>query len=127
MSPFKTRVIQIVSHIPYGHVMSYGQVASYGGAPRGARQVGWILNQLDEQIELPWWRVVNNQGRISIKGSRNSPQHMKNMLEKEGLIIKDDLTFNIEMYRYTATIEDLKKWQLPEQYLELVNAKYLKF
>lgn len=128
MSLFKDRVITVVKSIPHGKVMSYGQVASYAGAPQGARQVGWILNQTERHINLPWWRVVNNEGRISIKGARyNTPQVMKELLEKEGVMVRKDLTFNINKYRYTATVDDLKKWRLPEKYIELINAKYLRF
>ena len=54
-----------MQHIPYGRVVSYGQVAAYVGVPRGARQVGWTLRRL-EDIDIPWWRVINNEGRISI-------------------------------------------------------------
>ncbi len=127
MSEFKNKVIQIVREIPYGTVASYGQIASYAGAPRAARQVGWILNQLEDKILVPWWRIVNNAGRISIKGCRyNTPQIMKQLLESEGVVVKDDLTFDIEQYRYHATDDDLVRWRLDERYIELIDANYLK-
>jgi methylated-DNA-protein-cysteine methyltransferase-like protein len=127
MSEFKKRVIQIVNDIPSGHVMSYGQVAAYAATPRAARQVGWILNQLEGRIMVPWWRVVNNEGRISIKGTTiYTPQLMKELLEQEGVLVKDDLTFDMKKYRYIATEEDLERWGLDERYIELVNLKYQK-
>ena len=67
MSKFKEKVIEVVSLIPFGKVVSYGQVALYIGIPRAARQVGWMLNRMEGDVQIPWWRVVNNQGRISIK------------------------------------------------------------
>lgn len=123
MSPFKETVIQIIRSIPRGKVMSYGQVALYAGAPRAARQVGWILNQVELTVELPWWRVVNNLGRLTIKGSEYTPTVMKQFLEAEKVLIREDFTFDIEEYRYRPTKKDMKKWQLPETYIAYLNTK----
>lgn len=99
-SPFKNSVINKVKKIPFGKVASYGQVALAIGSPRAARQVGWILRGLNGSEPVPWWRVVNNEGRISIKGSHYSAIEQKSMLEKEGVKVGEDLTFQIESYRY---------------------------
>jgi methylated-DNA-protein-cysteine methyltransferase-like protein len=126
MSEFKKRVLQIIGEVPYGTVVSYGQVATYAGAPRAARQVGWILNQTEGKVSLPWWRVVNNQGRISIKGTRyNTPQIMKKLLESEGVLVSEDMTFDIEMYRFRASDKDLARWRLSERYIEKIHVNYL--
>ena len=70
MLSFKEKVILVVSKIPYGKVVSYGQVAAASGHPRAPRQVGQILKTLDiRYLEIPWWRVINNQGIITIKGN----------------------------------------------------------
>lgn len=101
MSQFKVKVISIVRSVPVGRVVSYGQVALMAGAPRAARQVGWILHGSEGELDLPWWRVVNNAGRISIKGSYfNTPQLQRKLLEDEGLDISDQFEFDIEKYRY---------------------------
>lgn len=97
---FKQKVIEIIKQIPHGSVVSYSQVALMAGSPRAARQVGNILNKLKGHIELPWWRVVNNQGRISIKGSHYHPIDQKLRLEDEGVLINSNLTFDIEKYRW---------------------------
>lgn len=97
---FKQKVIGVVSKIPYGSVASYGQVALYCGAPRAAREVGWTLNRMENIDEVPWWRVVNNTGRITIKGSSFSADMQRKLLRSEGLIISDDFTFDIEHYRW---------------------------
>jgi len=122
-SKFKNGVIYVVGLIPYGKVMSYGQVALYIGMPRAARQVGWILNGLEEKTLLPWWRVVNNKGRISIKASRYSAGEQKELLEWEGIKIKDDLTFDIEGYRFIPDDKFIKKLNLDPMYLELIADK----
>jgi methylated-DNA-protein-cysteine methyltransferase-like protein len=65
MSPFQEAVHRIVARIPEGKVTSYGAVAAMAGQPRAARGVGWILNRLPPDTELPWWRVVNREGGLS--------------------------------------------------------------
>ena len=97
---FKQKVIRIVSKIPYGNVASYGQVALYCGAPRAAREVGWVLNKLEGKTPVPWWRVINNTGRISIKGSVFSAEFQKKLLRAEGITVAEDFTLEIEVYRW---------------------------
>lgn len=125
MSEFKEKVVEIVCDIPYGKVMSYGQVALYIGSPRGARQVGWILNSLEGKVSLPWWRVVNNGGRITIKGCRYySPDLMKKLLVEEGVEVSDDMEFNIEKHRFIPDETLLRKWKLDERYIDDIHVKY---
>ena len=65
MSPFTKNVLRIVSQIPSGKVTSYGAVAAMAGQPRAARGVGWIMNGLGPDSDIPWWRVLNKDGEIS--------------------------------------------------------------
>ena len=60
---FFNRVYGIVAKIPYGRVISYGQIARMLGSPRAARTVGWALNACPE--DLPWQRVVKADGAIA--------------------------------------------------------------
>ena len=60
---FFARVYEVVDQIPYGMVMSYGQIARYIGNPRGARMVGWAMRVCPE--DLPWQRVVKADGSIT--------------------------------------------------------------
>ena len=109
-TPFKANVIKIVSKIPRGKVMSYGQIAACMGTPRAARQVGWILRSIETVEDLPWWRVVNNEGIISIKGNRYHNKSMqKSLLEKEGLKISPNFTFYIEDYRFSPSADLINK------------------
>ena len=101
MTDFKNKVIEAIKLVPKGKVVSYGQVAAYAGSPRAAREVGWLLMTLDENTKLPWWRVVNNQGKVSIKGNKHiTPEMQKSLLESEGIPVSDDFSFEIEKYRY---------------------------
>ncbi|ELQ6038738.1 MGMT family protein [Cronobacter sakazakii] len=65
---FPQRVYQIVAAIPEGCVTTYGEVARLAGSPRAARQVGGVLKRLPEGSTLPWHRVVNRHGEISLTG-----------------------------------------------------------
>ncbi|UOH17519.1 MGMT family protein [Acinetobacter sp. NyZ410] len=60
-------ILNVIIQIPQGKVASYGQVAKYAGLPKHARLVGRVLGQLPEDHDIPWYRVVNSQGRISLK------------------------------------------------------------
>ncbi len=100
---FTERVIYIIKKIPTGRVASYGQVAALAGSPGAARQVGFILRSstLDS---LPWWRVINNAGVLSIKGSFEATKSLqKDLLEKEGIEVSEQFTVPIETYRYHPT------------------------
>lgn len=127
MSEFKKAVLAVVSAIPVGCVASYGQIALYVGFPRGARQVGWILNSTDRdpKIKIPWWRVVNNAGRISIKENMHSNADIqRKLLLNEGVEVNADFTLNIEAYRWQPTESELKQVKLPDKYIEKIIDGY---
>lgn len=126
-SPFKKKVIEIVNRIPYGHVASYGQVALYCGVPRAAREVGWTLNTMENTIEVPWWRVINTKGQITIKGSEFTPDFQKKLLESEGIVVNPDFTLEMEKYRWRPAPSDLPTFELSKEYLESLLEKYRKF
>lgn len=125
MSPFKEKVIQLIKLVPYGKVVSYGQVAAYVGVPRGARQVGWILRGVEESFSIPWWRVVNNSGRITIDGNLHNDKHMqRKLLMSEGITVSEDFTIDINQYRFIADDKLLKKLKLEDSYIQMVHEKY---
>ena len=81
---------------------SYGQVAAACRHPRAARQVGGILRGLDiKDGKIPWWRVVNNQGVISIKGNWTATKELqRDLLIKEGVKVGKDFILDINKYRW---------------------------
>jgi methylated-DNA-protein-cysteine methyltransferase related protein len=101
---FKNRVKLVVKKIPKGKVASYGQIAAFAGHPKAARQVGGVLRFADvEKEKIPWWRVVNNQGVISIKGHFVATKEMqKKLLEKDGILVDKDLKVDMGKYRWKA-------------------------
>ena len=98
MADFKDRVIQIVLKIPEGRVTTYGTVAVLAGLPRGARMVGGILHHNSEKHDLPWQRVINRHGFISIKGSDYPKEAQKMLLEDEGVEVSKDFMVNLDKY-----------------------------
>lgn len=101
MSKFQSKVLAFICSVPKGYVVSYGQVAACCGKPNGAREVGRILSGIDiSKNKIPWWRVVNNQGFISIKGNWTAGKDLqKKLLEKEGLNVLPNYSLDINKYR----------------------------
>ena len=81
MNSFFEEVYKIVTRIPEGYVVSYGQIAAMLGNPRSARTVGWALSVCPEH--LPWQRVVMSDGSIASGGYG---ELRRKMLEEEGVI-----------------------------------------
>jgi methylated-DNA-protein-cysteine methyltransferase-like protein len=84
---FFERVYRVVKQIPRGKVASYGQIAALLGHPQAARTVGWALNALTpaQAAEVPWQRVINSAGRISISRADLSAALQRQLLEEEGV------------------------------------------
>ena len=100
---FTLSVINIIKKIPRGKVLSYGLVALLAGNPRGARGVSWILHSMTGKHKLPWWRVVNSKGIISLK-TPEAKEHQTFMLKQEGVAVSDD--YWIDMNKYLWEIPD---------------------
>lgn len=124
MSVFKQKVYEIVRNIPKGKIVSYGQVALMAGVPRAAIQVGWVLHISNEEDKLPWWRVINNAGRISTTCLEHTAQMQKEILESEGIVVKPKLKIEIEKYRFIPDMKFLNKMKLSEEYIHKLIEKY---
>ena len=85
MSTANERIWLIIAAIPYGHVATYGQVADLAGLSNAARTVGQVLSHLPTGTKLPWHRVVNARGEISLTGAQATPQ--KKLLVQEGVTV----------------------------------------
>ena len=106
MTPFTKAVIAWILKIPLGKVATYGQIARLAGKSGSARAVGWILNSCAESHDLPWQRVLNSQGRISLPKKSSAYLEQKRLLEKEGIeIFKGAL----DLERYGWKKEPAKK------------------
>jgi len=79
------RIYAVVRRIPEGRVATYGQVASLAGLAGRARQVGYALHALPEGTAIPWHRVVNASGGISLRSMPGSELVQRGLLEREGI------------------------------------------
>lgn len=98
LDTFKQRVLHTVASIPHGRVCRYGTVARLSGNPRAARQVGGILKRLPEGHTLPWHRIVNRHGQISLHGTDKARQ--KKALETEGIVFDADERIDLNRYEW---------------------------
>jgi len=95
---FQQRIWHIVAAIPQGKVATYGDIARLAGSPRAARQVGGVLRRLPQGTQLPWHRVINRHGAISLQGDDLLRQ--RDALAAEGIEISDDGRIALEQYRW---------------------------
>lgn len=82
---FSERVYALVRLVPRGRIVSYGGAAALLGQPRAARGVGGALAALPDDSGVPWWRVVNRNGEISIRGPMHGAAIQRMLLEREGV------------------------------------------
>jgi methylated-DNA-protein-cysteine methyltransferase-like protein len=87
---FFLRVYAVVEQIPAGRVTSYGAIAKYLGTPRSSRAVGYAMNAAHSRPEVPAQRVVNRNGLLTGKHHFPGTNLMQQLLESEGLKIKED-------------------------------------
>lgn len=95
---FHQKVYKVVRKIPKGKVTSYGFIATLLGKPRAARQVGWALFNMTEDLKIPWWRVINSKGYISIKNPNAPKELQKHLLEKDGIKVSDKFMVDLDKY-----------------------------
>lgn len=85
---FFEKIYGAVSKIPKGRVATYGQIAAIVSSPRAARQVGLALKNLDATSKVPWHRVVNASGMISIENLSVPKEEQVRRLQKEGVKVE---------------------------------------
>ena len=96
-SDFFLQVFQVVRLIPKGRVTSYGAIASYLGAKKSSRIVGYAMNASHAQKEyVPAHRVLNRNGQLTGKHHFPTPFLMQELLEKEGIKVTNDTVQNFD-------------------------------
>lgn len=98
LTPFQEAVCRTVRQVPAGRVISYGGVAALMGAPRAARGVGSALCALEDGTDVPWWRVVNREGRISTTCIDHTCRLQRALLEAEGIPFDDHGCVSLDEY-----------------------------
>ncbi|HKJ06861.1 MAG TPA: MGMT family protein [Flavobacteriaceae bacterium] len=93
---FFQKVYILVKQIPYGRVTSYGAIAKYLGTAGSARMVGWAMNASHNLDDVPAHRVVNRNGLLTGKHHFQGTNLMQQLLENEGIIVKNNQVQNFE-------------------------------
>lgn len=101
---FFAKVYQVAKLIPYGRVTSYGAIAKYLGATGSARMVGWALNG-SHKVEVPAHRVVNRNGLLTGKHHFQGTNLMQQLLESEGIEVKDNKVQDFESLFWDPMME----------------------
>src|SRR5881227_4021099 len=92
----KAQVYALVQACPAGRVTTYGWLGKAVGYPRGARMVGWIMNESPEGV--PAQRVINSKGELSGSWAFGSPGLMRQLLEAEGIVFSADGRVDLKRY-----------------------------
>lgn len=106
-STFFNDVHELTKLIPKGRVCSYGAIARALGKARGARAVGWALNNAALLPDVPAHRVVNSKGVLSGKNHFGG-NRMQELLEAEGITVKDDKIVDFDQLYWNPNIELFK-------------------
>ena len=103
------RVYALVRACPVGRVTTYGWLAKAVGYPRGARMVGWFMNESPEGV--PAQRVINSKGELSGSWAFGSPELMRQLLESEGIVFSEDGRVDLKRYGWDPA-RDLSEEEL---------------
>lgn len=94
------QVWQVIALIPKGRVATYGQIAELAGLPGSARRVGRILSQLPSGTRIPWHRVVNASGGISLPADSGGYVRQRARLEREGVVFNSAGRITLRNFRW---------------------------
>jgi len=98
MTPFSQEAIKIIQSIPAGKVATYGQIALLAGNHRNARRVSRLIHTCSKKHNLPWHRIVNIQGKISLKGEKFDIQYA--MLKAEGIEFGANNAIDLKKFKF---------------------------
>ena len=101
-----SQVFEVVKLIPKGRVTSYGAIAVCLGTKLSARMVGWAMNGAHNMTpKVPAHRVVNSSGLLTGKFHFDPPELMQELLEKEGIRVKDDKVQDFKKVLWDPLVE----------------------
>ena len=99
-----SKIYRVVGRIPPGRVMTYGGVARAAGLPGRARQVGYALHALPEGREdVPWQRVVNARGRITLPNWEGAGALQHALLQAEGVTFDQSGRIDLSEYGWSGS------------------------
>ena len=98
------RIYEWVHRVPEGKVATYGQIAGLAGKC-SARQVGYAMAALSGDSAIPWHRIINSQGMISLRSGSEGHRLQRILLETEGVVFSQDDKIDLLEYRWTAAAD----------------------
>jgi len=82
------RIYSVVSMIPPGRIATYGQIARIAGGC-SARNVGYAMSSVPHDSDVPWHRVINSRGQVSVRSHGEPCNAQQQMLQSEGIIFSE--------------------------------------
>jgi len=95
------RIFDVILKIPKGKVATYGQIGMIVGT--GARTVGYAMHSIKEGSNLPWFRVINSKGEISIK-DQGGYEFQRKILESEGIEFNEKSKIDLKKYLWKGPL-----------------------
>jgi methylated-DNA-protein-cysteine methyltransferase-like protein len=100
------RIYAQVARVPAGRVATYGQIAELADLPGQARQVGYALHALPSGSELPWHRVINAKGEVSLRAESGWEGFQRQLLEEEGVAFDPAGRVNLNEFRWEPSLTE---------------------
>jgi len=94
------RIYAVIRRIPKGRVATYGQIAQLAGLGGHARQVGYALSALPEDRDVPWHRVINAKGEISVRSEPGCENLQRAYLAKEGIVFDGNARVSLKRFQW---------------------------
>lgn len=98
MDQFLAQIFAVIHQIPHGKVSTYGEIARMAGYPGYARHVGKALGNLPKDSKLPWFRVINSKGEISLIGP--DWERQRERLVAEGIAVSAEGRMSLKKYKW---------------------------
>ncbi|GAB7255994.1 MGMT family protein [Polaribacter sp. OB-PA-B3] len=102
---FFEKVYAVTRLVPFGRVTTYGAIATYLGAARSARMVGWAMNKAHNLEDVPAHRVVNRKGLLTGKHHFDGTNLMQQLLENEGIVVKENQIIDFDKVLWNPSAE----------------------
>ena len=99
-------IFAVVRRIPRGRVATYGQIAALAKLPRQPRLVGYALHALSSGTTVPWHRVINARGIVSIRSDGSASLSQRLLLEREGVQFDGRGRVSLERHQWRSTSRD---------------------
>ncbi len=106
---FFERVWLLVAKIPKGKVATYGQLAYLLDSPSAARTVGWAMHSTPENLDIPWHRVINSKGRISLDCGEHDPNLQRVLLEQDGVVFDERGCVDLSTYQWHPDMDEIDR------------------